>query len=310
MSKTISDEHFNSLLNYYVSCLEKEDMLSLTFNFKSDGKNFYSDILNNEDLFQAKKEQILISKTPKIENFMQSYKLTQKNKSMFYGYPLYMDSNGDVSPIFFIEIFLEEEGNNVIFTKESVTPEFNHYILKKNGYQIEEIEKIQMELEEEDNFILKLDKVLELLHLKNDNISPSLQISKLEIKPNQQLINKVMIYFGERTGITKGLIIELQKLKKIPFQQIKSSSLGNIVEQTSDLKIQTIDRPLLEIFEMNNSQEKSVLNALKKPITVITGPPGTGKSQVVLNIIANAVYNDKTILFSSKNNRAVDVSCP
>ncbi|MBL7051668.1 MAG: AAA family ATPase, partial [Nanoarchaeota archaeon] len=35
--------------------------------------------------------------------------------------------------------------------------------------------------------------------------------------------------------------------------------------------------------------------------------PGTGKSQVVLNLIANAVWNNKTILFASKNNRAVDV---
>ena len=282
-------------------------MLSLTFNLKSDDKKFHSNIIKNEELFQAKKEQIQITKSSKIENFIQNYKLTQKNKSMFYGYPLYIDSNGDVSPIFFIEIFLEEKDNNIIFTKESVTPEFNHHILKKNGFQIEEIEKIQIELEEEDNFIIKLEKVLELLHIKNENISPTLQTCKLELKPVQHLANKVMIYFGERTGITKGLIVELQKLKKISYHQIKSSSLGHFLDYKSDSKNQRIDKPLLEIFEMNHSQGKSVLNALEKPITVITGPPGTGKSQVVLNIIANAVYNDKTILFSSKNNRAVDV---
>lgn len=48
-------------------------------------------------------------------------------------------------------------------------------------------------------------------------------------------------------------------------------------------------------------------HALTRSFTVITGPPGTGKSQVVLNIIANAVYQNKTVLFSSKNNKAVDV---
>ena len=66
-------------------------------------------------------------------------------------------------------------------------------------------------------------------------------------------------------------------------------------------------KDLLEIFNLNESQEKAVKNAFSNNISVITGPPGTGKSQVVLNTIANAVWNDKTVLFASKNNRAVDV---
>ena len=56
-----------------------------------------------------------------------------------------------------------------------------------------------------------------------------------------------------------------------------------------------------------NHKKKAVKNSFSNNISVITGPPGTGKSQVVLNIIANAVWNDKTVLFASKNNRAVDV---
>ena len=42
-------------------------------------------------------------------------------------------------------------------------------------------------------------------------------------------------------------------------------------------------------------------------LTVVTGPPGTGKSQVVISTLINEVYNGKSVLFSSKNNKAVEV---
>ena len=42
-------------------------------------------------------------------------------------------------------------------------------------------------------------------------------------------------------------------------------------------------------------------------VTVVTGPPGTGKSQVLVNVVAAAVAQGDTVLFASKNNRAVDV---
>jgi very-short-patch-repair endonuclease len=42
-------------------------------------------------------------------------------------------------------------------------------------------------------------------------------------------------------------------------------------------------------------------------LTVITGPPGTGKSQVLVNVVSAAVAKGESVLFASKNNKAVDV---
>jgi hypothetical protein len=50
-----------------------------------------------------------------------------------------------------------------------------------------------------------------------------------------------------------------------------------------------------------------VRQALSEPLTVITGPPGTGKSQVVTAILVNAAWRGQRVLFASKNNKAVDV---
>lgn len=54
----------------------------------------------------------------------------------------------------------------------------------------------------------------------------------------------------------------------------------------------------------NLSQKDSVNEAFSSPLSVIEGPPGTGKTQTILNIIANAVMNNQTVAIVSKNNSA------
>jgi very-short-patch-repair endonuclease/RecA/RadA recombinase len=307
MGKQISEKEFKSLLSYYSNCLEKEELLSLTFNFKSDGRKFYSNLFENEEFFHSKKEQILLQKTEDVNKFFQNYKLVQNHKSLFYGYPIIIDSNGSLSPIFFTELLIEEKKDHFVFTKVSVEPEFNHYVLARRGFGLEEINKIRIDLDEEDDFQTQLESILELLNLSSESISSSLSKDKLKIQNKIQLVNKAILYSGERTGIIYGLLTELNKLSNISYDKILSSSLGHFFSSTPNILDNTQHKRMLEIFQLNNSQEKSIKNAFTKPITVITGPPGTGKSQVVLNLIANAVYNDKTVLFASKNNKAVDV---
>lgn len=64
---------------------------------------------------------------------------------------------------------------------------------------------------------------------------------------------------------------------------------------------------MIEVLPMNSEQRQAVAAALSRPVTVITGPPGTGKSQVVTNLLVNAAWAGKRILFASKNNKAVAV---
>lgn len=58
-------------------------------------------------------------------------------------------------------------------------------------------------------------------------------------------------------------------------------------------------------FGFNLSQKKAVDNALRnQSISIIEGPPGTGKTQTILNIIANAVICGKSVAVVSSNNSA------
>lgn len=57
-------------------------------------------------------------------------------------------------------------------------------------------------------------------------------------------------------------------------------------------------------FGFNLSQKTAVDSVLQHPLSVIEGPPGTGKTQTILNIIANAVMNNKSVAVVSGNNSA------
>ena len=57
-------------------------------------------------------------------------------------------------------------------------------------------------------------------------------------------------------------------------------------------------------FGCNSSQEKAVSAAFESQISVIQDPPGTGKTQTILNIIANILVQGKTVMVVSNNNSA------
>ena len=63
-------------------------------------------------------------------------------------------------------------------------------------------------------------------------------------------------------------------------------------------------RPLIFPFGCNESQKKAVEQAFTNQLTVIEGPPGTGKTQTILNIIANVLIQGKTVAVVSNNNSA------
>ena len=64
--------------------------------------------------------------------------------------------------------------------------------------------------------------------------------------------------------------------------------------------------PVIFPFKTNLSQIKALEMAFSNRISIIEGPPGTGKTQTILNFIANAVINNLSVAVVSNNNSATD----
>lgn len=63
---------------------------------------------------------------------------------------------------------------------------------------------------------------------------------------------------------------------------------------------------LIYPFGLNESQYQAVERAFSAQVSVIEGPPGTGKTQTILNILANILLRRQTVAVLSNNNAAVE----
>lgn len=59
--------------------------------------------------------------------------------------------------------------------------------------------------------------------------------------------------------------------------------------------------------ELNESQKRALQNSNSKIVSVISGPPGTGKSYTIANLAAEKVSKGQSVLISSKNAEALAV---
>lgn len=123
--------------------------------------------------------------------------------------------------------------------------------------------------------------------------------------------NRAVIIMAERSAFTQGLEKELRDLARAPEDTLAGTALGRWLKgagASEDEAPYAMAGPdILEVSPMNAEQSEAVARALNAPMTVITGPPGTGKSQLVTNLLVNAAWAGKRVLFASKNNKAVDV---
>jgi Superfamily I DNA and RNA helicases and helicase subunits len=116
-----------------------------------------------------------------------------------------------------------------------------------------------------------------------------------------QYLNQIADTVGLITEEGKNILADsFSKITFIPEYSILANFI-NGVQPTANNSSKPIG---IFPFGFNVSQKEAVNKAFTSPLSVIEGPPGTGKTQTILNIIANAVMNGQSVAVVSSNNSA------
>lgn len=110
-----------------------------------------------------------------------------------------------------------------------------------------------------------------------------------ETSENGEEFNILAHYLSKITHVAKDSALE---------SFIMGDLRNNLIESRGKFEI-------IYPFGFNQSQKKAIDNSLKYKLSIIEGPPGTGKTQTILNIIANIVMRGENVAVVSSNNSAI-----
>lgn len=133
--------------------------------------------------------------------------------------------------------------------------------------------------------------------VENDNVQ-ALSMDKFEYY--KEIANIVSVKTEEGNSILTS------EYKKINFISKNTALYKYLNPKFQDHKVGINFNNTIFPFGANKSQFRAVKCAMAGQISVIEGPPGTGKTQTILNIIANVIRNGQTVAVVSNNNAATE----
>jgi very-short-patch-repair endonuclease len=314
------------LCRYYLECLSLDDQGGVSLFAQS---KYGLDYVEIPELPGVTSERGLTT-FDGVDHLFQRLRNGAERKVPYVGYPVRLRKHRSakgwegfmIEPVFLFGFNDEALRPGQIPKTSDESPTINHAVIKSlaigNDSQVmEEVARLAEELGFGEPEIPDFDEVIQrLVQIREEwdwrePIDPS-QIStgeQLSQITSEGIYNRCIIFGCERSPFTKGLEQELAKLQEMPSERYNSTALGMWLERKlpSNATPVAANHALLEPLPLNTEQREAIEHALNRQLTVITGPPGTGKSQVVSSLLINAAKLGKRVLFASKNNKAVDV---
>jgi very-short-patch-repair endonuclease/RecA/RadA recombinase len=308
------------LCQYYLDCLGHEDLGGVSLPaHPNNGVREYAELEISPFAGDA---AALHSPAP--QEFLNELERDRSRKTLFLGYPVRLKEIGrnrfKIEPLFLFSYQEQyaDQGNATLLLD---VPQINFEALKSltNPREVSLFQEAadlaeKLGLEDRTEEPRGLEGLIASLHQIRpawdwrEEIRPATLSSgaRLAEVTQQGIYNRCILIASEPSDYTRGLETELKRLQAVPEMQYGPTALGCWLKTETASAPPTSNKPLVEVFPLNAEQRQAVREALANPLTVISGPPGTGKSQVATAIVINAAIQGKTVLLASKNNRAVD----
>ena len=316
-----SNSLISRLCRYYLECLSQEDL---------GGASVFASSYNDLDYFELKSLPMVSGngggnpfETDEGRNFLRRVRGDRNRKAFYLGYPVRLrkvPTGYKIEPLLLFPFDEDGPARAPVISEE--LPNINFKALESlSGGPGPGLMEEAIQLGEEiglgsvgenrpdlDDLIYQLRACRSEWDWVEDTDPYSIDGAPAlrEIAKNG-IFNRAIVVAVEKSPYTRGLESELGKLRGFTVQEYQNTVLGAWLESRTSDSRPPDHQPLLEVIPLNEEQRQAVRQSLKNPLTVITGPPGTGKSQVVTAMLVNAAWQGKTVLFASKNNKAVDV---
>lgn len=155
---------------------------------------------------------------------------------------------------------------------------------------------------------INADNIDEIVEEEEDNSKK--QTLKLE---KIHLTNQCAIILTKRPSVTAGVLHELTQIAEKPSGIYRETVLNVVNEEyTKSKPIDSQQKTLSDFFpvtplSLSDAQLNVIKNTENAKLVSVFGPPGTGKSQTIVNLVAHLIANGKTVLVASRMDKAVDV---
>lgn len=118
------------------------------------------------------------------------------------------------------------------------------------------------------------------------------------------IYDSAAVFLPSDSSFTAGVARDLDRIASWPSEKFVETAL-NAVLGTHDTGAA---KPVaaLDAVRLNKDQLRAVQFACEAPLTVVTGPPGTGKSQAIVSMAASVLASGGSVLVASKNHQALD----
>ena len=123
------------------------------------------------------------------------------------------------------------------------------------------------------------------------------------------IYNCALLLNANDNGASRDLLRELEILAaKDDWVETAAAMLLPSARAVKSSSTKSKAGPVCGPLLLNRTQEEATAVSRQDVVTVVTGPPGTGKSQLVVSAVANAWMDQESVLVTSTNNGAVDVA--
>ena len=276
------DSFNHNILNYYLDCDYYNKDPSLNSQVLIEGIDLDSFKEKNQISLNQEQEKEII-------NFIKSYDLHPKSGTFFLvinELSLSLPSN-KFYVVFYHTIKYNPKTNKLILNKEL---EINKSFL---------IEERSNSLQ--DYVDMNLDEFFELYKQDKEKA-----ISYINLK--RELIDTRPNIFSLKVDSIKNLAAYYHYIEKLYLNEQLTNPLKAFFGILNKRNYVRKKEPSIILYDnkIDPYQLRVIYNALKYPTTYVQGPPGSGKTQTISNVILSCFYENRTCLVCSNNNAAVD----